>query len=145
MIAVPATASALKAFATNPAWEIVEPKRKTTERSTGGSGAAGEVLDFMAKASRADSESHDAEIRWLFEIRWSVVHHRAVTGETARHPRGVSVSPDMVKYSADTARRAVDLLIDTLAACVDSPTPAFAAHAATLSRFVARLRANRGV
>jgi hypothetical protein len=65
-----------------------------------------------------------AEFGWLFSLRDAAVHAEERPLPGVPHPSGVCNSGQMnADYSADTAMRAVDLLVDVLTTCVDNPKP----------------------
>lgn len=62
-----------------------------------------------------------AELSWLFKLRGSAVHFTEDWKDSAPHPLGNNAAPELVTYSAESAERAVNLLVDVLAVCRDKP------------------------
>jgi hypothetical protein len=58
-----------------------------------------------------------AELAWLFNLRGAAVHFTEDWKDPVPHPLGHNAAPEMVRYSAESAKRAVDLLVDLLVVC----------------------------
>lgn len=64
------------------------------------------------------------EIAWLFDQRGSAAHFSETESTPQPHPTGLTnVSQENIDYSAESAKRAVDLLLDVLDVCTSSPKP----------------------
>jgi hypothetical protein len=62
------------------------------------------------------------ELRWLFKLRGAAVHFIEDWREPTPHPLGNNAAPELVTYSAESAKRAINLLVDVLVVCRDKPT-----------------------
>jgi hypothetical protein len=61
------------------------------------------------------------ELRWLFNLRGAAVHFTEDWKDPESHPLGSNAAPEMVKYSAESAERAIKLVVDILIVCRDKP------------------------
>jgi hypothetical protein len=61
------------------------------------------------------------ELRWLFKLRGAAVHFTEDWKDPMPHPLGNNAAPELVAYSAESAERAINLLVDVLVVCRDKP------------------------
>jgi hypothetical protein len=62
-----------------------------------------------------------AELAWLFNLRGAAVHFTEDWRDPAPHPLGNTAAPELVTYSAESATRAINLLVNVLVVCRDRP------------------------
>lgn len=80
------------------------------------------------------------ELKWLFDLRGGNVHFDEQFRSPARHPVLGNVTVERILYSPESARRAVDLMLDLLTVATTRPRP----QASELADFAARWRPNIG-
>lgn len=113
-----------------------------------------EALKLRFATGRVDQQRWVTEFEWLFSLRDAAVHPRWAIHHPVLHPSliGFHVSPQVVDYSAESAVRANELLLDVLQTCTTAfkPQPAHedarqwgqARHAGIAER-IARTEASR--
>jgi hypothetical protein len=102
-----------------------------------------EVLKH-AVDSRGLSSTWNREVKWLFTVRGSSVHHQTILEPPQVHALGVSVSPAHVTYSAENCIRAVDLLVSILVRCRDRSKPRLLEWPDTIRGALDQLIGSRG-
>lgn len=65
------------------------------------------------------------ELRWLYDLRDPAQHVNEADKPAVLHPTGTNTSEENVRYSLESADRAVDLL-EVLTTCSRNPRPALA-------------------
>ena len=61
------------------------------------------------------------ELEWLFDLRDAAVHHQETWSDPEPHATGTNVSRENASYRAESASRAVDLLLDVFNLLVAKP------------------------
>ncbi len=87
-----------------------------------------------------------SELTWLFRLRDRAVHFDEEPQDTKTHPLGFATAPEHSDYSVETTKRALDLVLEILQACIDNPKPAnkvLIAHVNGLSGSLAKLTERR--
>jgi hypothetical protein len=125
LVCVCATAFALEALyieLTDPALRIVpsDLRDSWTARRTRRGGRIEETLKRAVDTSALPSILRQ-DLDQLFQARGNAVHFVGKFQPMALHPLGTDVSPVQLMYSAESATRAVDLLVQILTACRDHP------------------------
>ena len=129
MIALTACAHALDAFCGKFAEDIMPPDLLRRWRAGEGT-RRNQIWDTLRHGFEVRIHSWREEIVWLFkERRNPAVHHSEKTREIVKHPVGTGTALEMVDYSAEASRRAVDLLLDVLDKCSAAPKAAAAKKA----------------
>ena len=132
MMTSAACAHSLDALYTELA-ELVGPETLAAwQQQTRRHGRWGEVAAILGLALDVDVGLWRPRLRALFvERRNPAVHPKAKYRETQQHPvLPTNVAPEYVLYCVETANESVDLLLEILTACVESPKPPLAAWAA---------------
>ena len=80
------------------------------------------------------------DLAWLFGLRDGAVHYEEALKEPQLHPIGYHMAPEHVTYSAESVKRAVDLLFEVLETCFTNPKPGNQA----LSGYLAGMRNELG-
>lgn len=132
LVAVTSAAFSLEAFANALGEKISRSMKREVEtseslrvRDTRGPARHTRILEilkvaFVIRGREGGGEWAD-ELTWLFQARGHAVHYQESWGPTTPHPVGVNVAPDSVRYSLESARRAVNLILEIYGKCVAAP------------------------
>jgi len=145
MVALAASAHSLDALYAELA-ELVGPETvaKWDERRRGGRGA--QVAAVLELSVDVDVAELRPRLKRHFERRDTAVHPRRKSSKPESHPGlpAVAVAREYHDYSVETANESVDLLLDVLMACVESPKPAVEQWAKDARGSIERLQELRG-
>jgi hypothetical protein len=102
-----------------------------------------QIYETLKRGFHAKREWRDG-LQWLFRQQRDAALH-ATTGYDIpqTHPLGVDTAPEYVIYRCEHAVRAVDLMLEVLATCVERPRPALESWAKDATKPVADLIASR--
>jgi hypothetical protein len=99
------------------------------------------IFATLQRAMRLENKIA-AEMKWLFkQLRDPAVHPETRFAPTEPHPLGFNTSPDNVRFSVESARRAVALLDTVLSRAVDRPRAEWAGWTAELRPIAETVRA----
>jgi len=113
MVAITASAHAIDALYGKLVDGIKMPSEIVERWAKSRPSRKNKLLQALAVHVDIDPQQWQREFDWLFDIaRDKAVHHGERPNETVRHPLGMSVAPEMVTYSMESATRAVNLILD---------------------------------
>jgi len=82
-----------------------------------------QIIDVLTNAFGIEPTMEAAwreELKWLFPLRNKAVHFKSSPKELAEHPSGrTKVAPENLDYSREAAGRAVGILLEILATCLN--------------------------
>ena len=142
MIAVAACAHSLDALYAELA-ELVEPETPAKRKRRRGRWA--EIADVLALSVNADVDEWRSRLQKLFQtLRNPAVHPDAKNEPPVRHPvLPTNVPPAYAIYCVESVRESVDLLLEILTTCVETPRSGIEAWAADSRPVVAQLNVLR--
>jgi hypothetical protein len=125
MVSIAACAHALDAVygAVRRAAGITDEDVKKWRKSR--TARAGQILETLKKGFDVGSIPGDlaSDLSWLFDLRRAELHFNEEPNAPMLHPTGTNTALEQVKYSLESADRAVRILLKVLKACVESPKP----------------------
>jgi hypothetical protein len=107
---------------------------------------AGRVREVLKSAIGSQPAAHAIADRWepVYEYRSKAVHFLETPAAPAAHPVGTNTAPENVRYNAEAARGATELLLDTLRAFRDDPKPAITKWSSDFTKAIAGLERSWG-
>jgi hypothetical protein len=145
MIAVAASAHALDALYAELA-ELVGPETLATWETSRRGGRWAEIAAILELSFVVDVDPWRPRLKTLFvERRNPVVHPKANLKPVVKHPALPSnVAAEYVTYSVESAQESLDLLLEILSTCAESPRPALEEWAKDARRPIEELSDVRG-
>lgn len=136
MVAVSASAHGLDALFGGLA-RVVAPVRTGSRWST--------ILETVKQAAFVRGPAVGGgiwarEFEWLFDARDAAVHFEEAPHPSVPHPSGTYSGHENALYCLESARRAVDLLLEVIETCVDAPRPQISTWADTMRPTLDELR-----
>jgi len=142
MLCAAATAAAIESLYAEVVDIVVEEDVRERQRCRG-TPAFARIYHALTRGFHAKTGWRD-ELKWLFQEQRNAALHGLSRGDIPHaHPLGTNTAPEYAIYTSESTKRAVDLMLDILETCVETPRPPLEQWAATLRAPVANLFAQR--
>jgi hypothetical protein len=148
MIAIAACAHSLDGLYAELA-EHVAPetlaKWEETRRPRAGRGRWADIAAILELSVERDVEPWRAPLKTLFEDRNRAVHPKAKFRDLEDHPAlGIKGPAEYTVYCVETAEESLELLLEILSACVETPKPSITGWADETRKLMEGLRLRAG-
>ncbi|MFL6137584.1 MAG: hypothetical protein ACJ74O_07270 [Frankiaceae bacterium] len=122
LVSVCASAFSMEALSRDLA-SVLSPPQRTRSGGSSRSNAANVVGEVLKRSIQTPKRGLELGQRWtpVFQLRDSAVHYEEKSKPTQLHPSGGHTSFVNVQFSADAARDAALLLVETVAGVVEAP------------------------